>query len=299
MILFKKLCIFLLYMLKSQNTINNYKSMYSRFQKLFEKYEKSKREPKYLYKELQKLTYTKGNNTEEKHYSHGTILGFINAFIFHLQEINFDKDVINKYILFIKDMKQKKQNEDDDAIINNEVINNSELKSFDEYKTMLDNYKNNDKKYFNYKHWIVGCLYIFDDNAHRVLDFAVMKLAYKLSDASDTNFNYFVLSNNSFIVNKYKTAAIYGQLKSKVNSHLVAILKDYIYKSDLKNGDFMFGNQMYIHRAVDDVFHTTVNSLRKARANMNNSDMTKKTLIASAKSMNHSLNTEIRHYLKN
>lgn len=293
----------------SNKTKKIYLDIYNRHKDILDKY--IDKEPKLLYKALSKLTYTKGNSTEQFNYSESSLLNMFNALIFHLENNNYDGNIINKFKKFVTDKRISFQKEKEDKLIDDEFEPDSNIKTLEEYKKMLDDYaalpikknqistkdKVTDSKLFNYKFWVIGNLYITNDQTRRVQDFVKMKLANKISDSLDASFNYFVVSNNTFIFNVYKTAGKYGQDKVKINKTLANILKNYIVRMKIGNGELLFSNELFFNRAIHAVFDTTINSLRKARVNFNNKNMTKKSIIKSSRDMQHSVGVEIAHYL--
>ena len=237
-------------------------------------------------------------------------MNIINAFIFQLDKDKGDKQIINKYKKFVKDKKKQKEENEQNNIVNGKIITDPNIKTLDEYKIMLSDYtklpkkvsrtvKGDEKqKLFNYKYWVVANLYVTQNHTRRVLDYAKMKLAQKISDTTDKSFNYYILSNKTFEFNVYKTVGVHKQQRTKVTNELAQILKEYIFKEDIQNGYLMFSNEMYINRALHAVFNDTVNQLRKARTNDNlKDDRSKQAIIRSAKNMQHSVNTEIINYL--
>lgn len=265
-------------------------------------------DPQKYYDALSVLTYTRGNNPTKKNYSQGSIMNFMSAYLWKLNQDNINdinKDIIQLYSQFItnklNDIKIKRDAKKDSTVrtkrgkVRKAVIKNASFK-FDEFVDLLNHYLDNHSGHVAYKYWIIANLYILTV-PRRVLDYAKMKLAKTLKDTEDTKFNYFVLSNNMFIFNQYKTVYAHGQEKIKVPLDLAKLLKDFVKRDNLHVGRFMFNNEMYIHRAVKDVFGVSVNAIRKAQNIKFYGGKSKAEIEEHAHMMGHSVLTGIRQYL--
>ena len=265
-------------------------------------------DPKVYYDALSAATYTRGKNPTPKKYSQLTILNIMSAYLWKLRQDNIDdcnKDIIFSYSEFInsnlvdshnkRDASKKGTSRTTKNTLRKAVIKDASFK-FDEYVNSLNHYLDNNSGHVSYKYWVISNLYILTV-PRRVLDYAVMKFAKTIKDTSDTNFNYFVSSTNLFVFNQYKTAYAYGQEKIKVPSELAKLLKDYVKRDNLHSGQLMFNNEMYIHRAIKDVFNTTVNHIRKAQNIKFYGGKSKAEIQEHAKMMGHSVLTGIRQYL--
>lgn len=261
-------------------------------------------DPQKTYNSLSQLTYMRGSNGTPQKYSQGAIMNILSAFLYHLKkDPETNNDNINKYSAFItlhlnsiksnrlakKNLRTKK------GTVRKAVIKEGTFK-FDEYEAMLNEYIKNNSGRVVYKYWVIGCLYILTV-PRRVMDYAFMKVAKTLKDTPDTKFNYFVLSNNTFIFNQYKTAYAYGQEKIKCPAKLAKVLKEFINRENLHTGDLMFNNEMYINRAIKDIFKTSVNSLRKTHNIKFFGGKSTEEILEHARQMGHSVITGITQYL--
>lgn len=264
--------------------------------------------PQKLYDAINSTTYVSRGDPTPKYYAKGTILNILSAFKWHLETNNNDRsndNVIKEFSKFItdnkadlnkqRDAKRKSTNRTTKGTLRKAVIKDASSQ-FDDFTSMLNNYLQNNKGRISYKYWVIGNLYILAVT-RRVQDYALMKVSQTLKDTSDNKFNYFVLSNNTFVFNQYKTAYVYGQEKIKVPMPLAKILKDFVKSDNLHTGDLMFNNEMYIHRAIKDVFGTTVNKIRKAQNISFYGGKTKDEIIEHARQMGHSVLTGILQYL--
>lgn len=264
--------------------------------------------PQKFYEALKLTTYKKRGSTDLQNYAHGSILNIMSAFKWHLTVTNINdvnnvtikqySDFITDHLTDIKKQRNSKKKGTDrttKGTLRKDVIKKASLQ-FDEYSTMLDDYIKNNSGRVSYKYWVIGNLYILAVT-RRVQDYALMKVAQTLKDTLDLNFNYFVLSNTTFIFNQYKTSYSYGQEKIKVPAPLSKILKDFVKSEHLRVGDLMFNNEMYIHRAIKDVFATSVNKIRRAQNIKFYGGKTKDEITEHARQMGHSVLTGILQYL--
>jgi len=281
----------------STKTSKLYDETYTKFKSHFDE-----NNPQKTYDSLSQLTYTRGSNGTPQKYSQGAIMNIMSAFLFYLKkdsDINSDKiNIFSAFItLHLNSIKSDRisKNRTKKGSVRKAVIKEGSFE-FDKYEASLNDYIKNNSGRVAYKYWVIGCLYILTV-PRRVMDYALMKVAKTLKDTSDITFNYFVLSNNTFVFNQYKTVYAYGQEKIKCPPKLAKILKDFISRDNIHNGDKMFNNEMYVNRAVKDIFGTSVNKLRKAHNIKFFGGKSSQEIFEHARMMGHSVITGITQYL--
>ena len=75
-----------------------------------------------------------------------------------------------------------------------------------------------------------------------------LEIVKTVADASDDDLQYIVIPTNvktriTIIINKYKTASKYGQIKETVSVALSGLIRKFIASKDRTYGDFLFGTR--------------------------------------------------------
>ena len=134
----------------------------------------------------------------------------------------------------------------------------------------------------------------------RIKDYQLMKIAYKMTDTKDDNFNYYVVSKKIFIFNKYKTEDAFKQQIIKCPPELSKFINGYIKYNNLANGSLLLGinNRLQLNYILKKVIGCSVDGLRHSyinnqykQFNIPSSEFMEKL----ATDMGHSLQTHLRY----
>jgi len=176
-------------------------------------------------------------NTLRTHYKNdNTLKNYINILVVitsHLKTLNKSVyQTLTKLNIYLNEVITDKRKE-------NKINNEDENKIIDlEPSTILQNINKldniNDKLIY-----VLYCLF-----PARRLEWRLTKIILdETTNINDVKYNYLILKNGKYqiIFNNYKTATTYGrQIFNIENNELTNILNDYIIKSMLLNGDFLF-----------------------------------------------------------
>jgi hypothetical protein len=144
----------------------------------------------------------------------------------------------------------------------------------------------------------------------RISDYAFMKYVDNMSDASDHDFNYYVLNKKSFVFLNFKTIHAFGDQTFIIPDSLNTLIKNYIIANDIKPNHQLLAFSSKdtfctktLSRHLVKIFHTPVDGIRhayiswiyKKSANLLNiSDISKK--------MAHNISTHLsyldKHYFE-
>ena len=176
-------------------------------------------------------------NTLRTHYKNdNTLKNYINILVVitsHLKTLNKSVyQTLTKLNIYLNEVITDKRKE-------NKINNEDENKIIDlEPSIILQNINKldniNDKLIY-----VLYCLF-----PARRLEWRLTKIILdETTNINDVKYNYLILKNGKYqiIFNNYKTATTYGrQIFNIENNELTNILNDYIIKSKLLNGDFLF-----------------------------------------------------------
>lgn len=224
----------------------------------------------------------------------------------------------DKLININKELKEKeKEGERTETQKNNWISWNDVLKIHQNLKNEIEKFKNskeiNQHKYNILLEYVILSLYVYV-SPKRNQDWSLMLITKKFNDNSSIESNYYDISNETFIFNKYKTSKTNGELIEKVPPELIEVLKTYlkfhpIIRGNLKNVNntpllvYYNGENMRsvnsITRILNKIFKKKIGSsmLRNiyltSKYGENLQEMKK-----DAKIMGHSLETQHNNYIK-
>jgi hypothetical protein len=171
---------------------------------------------------------------------------------------------------------------------------------------------------------LVGRLYTMFP-PRRNLDYTEMKLSDDYSDDLSKDFNYLVVGLRGvrtegkkrfmtivmrFVFNRYKTDGVYKQKIFDVPDDLLTVLKEYIKKNEIKNGDFILSTRTGGHLRSDDItdsLHKVIapgvstQMLRHMYLDKYNSperEAVIRDMMGDAEIMGHSISTQQNTYVK-
>jgi hypothetical protein len=191
---------------------------------------------------LSQMTYINNDieatiNTLRTHYKNdNTLKNYINILVVitsHLKTLNKSiYQTLTKLNIYLNEVITDKRKE-------NKINNEDENKIIDlEPSTILQNINKLD----NINDKLIYVLYSLFPA--RRLEWRLTKIILdETTNINDIKYNYLILKNGKYqiIFNNYKTATTYGrQIFNIDNDQLTNILNDYIIKSKLLNGDFLF-----------------------------------------------------------
>jgi hypothetical protein len=191
---------------------------------------------------LSQMTYINNDieatiNTLRTHYKNdNTLKNYINILVVitsHLKTLNKSiYQTLTKLNIYLNEVITDKRKE-------NKINNEDENKIIDlEPSTILQNINKLD----NINDKLIYVLYSLFPA--RRLEWRLTKIILdETTNINDVKYNYLILKNGKYqiIFNNYKTATTYGrQIFNIDNDRLTNILNDYIIKSKLLNGDFLF-----------------------------------------------------------
>lgn len=105
----------------------------------------------------------------------------------------------------------------------------------------------------------------------RMSDYAFMKYVDDVSDATDHDFNYYVLNKKSFVFLNFKTVRTFGDQTFVIPDSLDTIIKNYIIANDIKPNHQLLAfssNEKFctksLYRHIVKIFNTPVDGIRHA-----------------------------------
>lgn len=268
---------------RSKKTKDQYKTYIDKY--MTESY--PYKDPKLMYDYLKKEKKKNGSL-----YKQSTVRIIMYAISSQFEDDN-NIQLYEKYNKFNNDVVLPEYKKEEQEIYENKTDN----KTKDEYKELYNKYKSTYSKSRNLskrRYFAVASLYILIV-PRRALDYTMMKLVEKPEDIKNTENNYYVLSENKFIFNVYKTASTYNTQIVLIPDELKNILTKYISDNHIKFGDLMFKDYSFIHRALKDVFGNSVNYLRHAEVDDQFKGFDREEIIKKAEAMSHSLGVHIKY----
>lgn len=151
----------------------------------------------------------------------------------------------------------------------------------------------------NFKNHLVLSLYTYVP-PRRIKDYTLLKIANTLSDATDKEFNYCIISNHILVFNNYKTKKTYGSQFISIPDTLFKIITTYCEANNIKNGDLLLGfkNIFQMNYLLKTLIGCSVDNLRHSyvtheyeQFNVPSSDFIEKM----ASHMGHSVETNLRY----
>lgn len=137
----------------------------------------------------------------------------------------------------------------------------------------------------------------------RVMDYAYM-IYQKKEGYEDKRYNYFVEETGEFKFCNYKTVGKYGIQRFKVPKDLNELIKDYIKKNEIKDGDGLIkyrkGSKKFseqsLMKKIKKIFGTSVDGIRHAYISSIYSDRKKLLEIEEiSEKMGHNVKTHLRY----
>lgn len=147
-----------------------------------------------------------------------------------LEESDSKKTLIDKYRLNIHTINKNIQTNVNKNIMNDKQKSN--YMSYDELIIMLDHLKNKSNDRDGYLNYMIIALYVLQPP--RRLDYALMKVTNNIKDVKNKDYNY-LLNENTFVFNNYKTFKKYGIQVFKINDKLQDIIKVWLHKYNIGN----------------------------------------------------------------
>ena len=235
---------------------------------------------------LKKLTATISNR--KKTLSLSYIKGIISAIIWKLRQENAPEEIMEDYRFIISNIRGKMDRE---ARTHKNV--SGYIPKWDEIITKREQEKQGGRL----KNHLILSLYTYNP-PRRILDYVLLKIAMTPPDAQDKAFNYYLMSNNTFIFNVFKTAKTIGQQNIDVPHELGQIMDNYIKSNDLKSGDLLLGfhNYLQINYILKKILGCGVDNIRHSHANFAYKEFTIPTnefMSNLAYKMGHSLETNL------